>query len=90
MLKLTVKTYLNEVGITQKELAEMLGIPSSTLNRRLSSPASITVEQLGEIADKLQTSINKLVEEESVETSVMTCGPVTVTVMVQDKKGGAA
>ena len=85
MVELRVKEYLKEANITQTELAEHLGITPSALSKRLTS--SLTLQQLGEIADALHTSDFLLIEENGqgrCEVNCPQCGyPVKVTLIAK-------
>lgn len=85
MIELRVKEYLKEANITQTELAERLGITPSALSKRLTS--SLTLQQLGEIADALHTSAFLLMEENGQgrgEVNCPQCGyPVKVTLIAK-------
>jgi transcriptional regulator with XRE-family HTH domain len=71
MIELRVKEYLKEANITQTELAERLGITPSALSKRLTS--SLTLQQLGEIADALHTSAFLLIEENGQGRGEVNC-----------------
>lgn len=85
MIELKVKEYLKEANITQTELADRLGITPSALSKRLTS--SLTLHQLGEIADALHTSAFLLIEENGqgrAEVACPKCGyPVKVTLVAK-------
>lgn len=85
MIELKVKEYLKEANITQTELADRLGITPSALSKRLT--ASLTLHQLGEIADALHTSAFLLIEENGqgrAEVACPKCGyPVKVTLVAK-------
>lgn len=86
MVEPRIKEYLKETGITQSELAERLGITSSALSKRISSD-SISLHQIGEIADALQTSAFLLIKENGQgrgEVQCPKCGyPVCVTLVAK-------
>lgn len=86
MVELRVKEYLKEANITQTELAERLGITPSALNKRISG-TTITLHQLGEIADVLHTSVSLLMEENGQGTGEVSCPqcgyPVKVTIVAK-------
>ena len=72
MVEPRIKEYLKETGITQSELAEKLGITPSALSKRISSN-SISLQQLGEIADILHTSAYMLIEEDGLGRGEVSC-----------------
>lgn len=86
MIELKIKEYLRESGITQQELARSLGITPSALSKRISGNA-ISLEQLGEIADALRTSVFMLIEENGQgrgEVACPKCGyPVSITIVAK-------
>ena len=42
----TIKEYLNYIGITQKELAERLGVTQATVSVTISRPSFSTLERI--------------------------------------------
>lgn len=81
MIKIKVKEYLKEVGITQSELAEKLGITPSALSKRISNN-SISLQQLGEIANKLHAPISFLYEENGKMAGEVLCPNCGSTIKV--------
>ena len=81
----TIKHLREMRNMTQTELAERLGITPSALSKRLTS--SLTLQQLGEIADALHTSAFLLIEENGQgrgEVNCPQCGyPVKVTLVAK-------
>ena len=61
MVNLCVKEYLSEQGITQRELAERLGISPSVLSKRLND--DISLKELSEIADALGVPYTRIVAD---------------------------
>jgi transcriptional regulator with XRE-family HTH domain len=86
MIEPRIKEYLKETGITQSELAERLGITSSALNKRISS-STISLQQIGEIADALHTSAFMLIRENGESRTQVLCpqcgSPVSVTIVAK-------
>ena len=67
-VKLRVKELLEEEGITQKKLAEMVGVRESTLSAIVRGTRTvINFEHLGKIATALEISdIRKIIDLEKV------------------------
>ena len=72
MVKLTIKEYMREQGITQKRLADQLGITQSALSKRLAED-NLSITQLGEIAEKLGVSYTALLRGENEVKGSITC-----------------
>lgn len=72
MIKLTIKEYLREHGLTQNWLAEKLGITPSVLSKRLNE-GNLSVAKLGEIADALGVSHTALLRGENEVKGSITC-----------------
>lgn len=72
MVKLTIKEYMREQGITQKWLADQLGITQSALSKRLAED-NLSITQLGEIAEKLGVSYTALLRGENEVKGSITC-----------------
>ena len=72
MAKITIKEYLREHGITQKQLADKLGITQSALSKRLSDD-NLTIRQLNEIADILGVSHTALLRADNEVRGSITC-----------------
>ena len=49
-------------GLTQKELAELVGVSSSTINRIETGRQVIKVDMLNKLANVLDISVNELLE----------------------------
>lgn len=59
-----IKRYLNEYGLTQKELAHSSGLTTETINRILNEKQKLLPNTLEKIADGLGVSVSDLKEEE--------------------------
>ena len=71
MVTLNVKDYLRDNGITQKELAERLGIAPSVLSKRLND--DIALHELSEIADALGVPYTKLLADSGETEGEVIC-----------------
>lgn len=59
-LAAVVATALADAGFTQRNVAEVTGIPLATLNRRLTGASPFLVTELTAIADMLNTTTSAL------------------------------
>lgn len=64
MIKLRVKDILKEKGITQKELADTLGITEVGLSKSLSDKGNPTIATLENIANALSVDMTDLFEKQ--------------------------
>lgn len=71
MVNLRVKEFLSENGITQRDLAERMGISPSVLSKRLNG--DISLRELSEIADALGVPYVKLVADPDETEGEVTC-----------------
>lgn len=58
--KVTIKDGLIRTGISQKQLAEKIGVTESTLSRHCSKPRNMRLGELWDIQDKLKISSDEL------------------------------
>ena len=71
MVTLNVKDFLKANGLTQKDLAERLGIAPSVLSKRLND--GIALRELSEIADALGVPYTKLLADSGETDGEVTC-----------------
>lgn len=57
-----IKGKMAELGITQKELAKVLGISSSTMSLKLNNARPFTLEEAASIADALKIDDAQFIE----------------------------
>ena len=71
MVNLRVKEFLSDNGITQRDLAERMGISPSVLSKRING--DISLRELSEIADALGVPYVKLVADPAETEGEVTC-----------------
>lgn len=72
MIRIVIKEYLREQGITQAQLAERLGITQSALSKRLADDR-LTIRELSEIAEALDVSYTALIRGENEVKGSIIC-----------------
>lgn len=60
--------HINELQITQKELASMVGVTDTTMSRYINGTREPKIEILSNIATVLKTSIDELVGQQLIES----------------------
>ena len=74
MIKLRVKEVLREKGITQKELAERLGITEVGLSKSLGESGNPSLSTLSKIAVVLEVDFTELFKAEKDTITCPNCG----------------
>lgn len=72
MIKFKIKTLCNQYGTTQKELAERVGLSTTSLSRIITGDQTPSLETLEKIAVALGCDVSELFESTSNKKSV-TC-----------------
>lgn len=81
MIRIVIKEYLREQGITQTLLAERLGVTQSALSKRLSDDR-LTIRELSEIAEVLGVSYTALIRGENEVKGSITCPECGKTIRI--------
>lgn len=81
MIRIVIKEYLREQGITQTQLSERLGVTQSALSKRLSDDR-LTIRELSEIAEVLGVSHTALIRGENEVKGIITCPECGKTIRI--------
>lgn len=87
MAEIILKDVLKRLGMSQREVAEKMGISPSVLNMRISS-GNPTLKSIEEIADAIGVSVTDLIKGNNDTTKIICphCGkPITISLEAPNK-----